>query len=133
MKTLQFYLRFLLAAVAGYAVMVLLITLVQEVIFGGVGYYESSLLVLLVAGGGTVLSGTVGGTLATWIAPNHSPISARIMGLLVVVETTYLMSAGILDGPVWFDVMASGTLILGILAGPYVLAQLKGRRPAVSV
>jgi len=49
-------LRSLLAVVVGYLVLVVLITLVQEVWFGGVGFYKSSLTVLMVAGFFTFLS-----------------------------------------------------------------------------
>jgi len=50
MKTLLNLLRSILAVVVGYLVMAALITLVQEVWFGGVGFYKSSLVVLMVAG-----------------------------------------------------------------------------------
>ena len=49
-------LRVVLATVLGYAAMVVLITLVQEVLFGGVGYYESPLGELAAAGILTALS-----------------------------------------------------------------------------
>ncbi len=61
MKTLLNLLRSISAVVVGYLVLVALITLVQEVWFGGVGFYKSSLTVLMVAGFFTFLSAAAGG------------------------------------------------------------------------
>jgi hypothetical protein len=57
-------LRTAIAIVVGYAVMVILITLVQEAWFGGVDYYESSRDELAVAGFFTFLSAVAGGFFA---------------------------------------------------------------------
>ncbi|MCH8955440.1 hypothetical protein IIA28_09030 [candidate division KSB1 bacterium] len=71
MKTLLNLLRSLAAVVIGYLVLVALITLVQEVWFGGVGFYKSSLTVLMVAGFFTFLSAVAGGLVAVLIAKSH--------------------------------------------------------------
>lgn len=104
-----------IAAVAGYLAMVLLITIVQEWIFGGVSYNKSSLWVLALAGLGTFLSALIGGWVAFAINRYQTKISNIIMSIVVVVETSWLLTTWNADNPVWFDVLASGSLILGIL------------------
>lgn len=104
-----------IAAVAGYLAMVLLITIVQEWIFGGVSYNKSSLWVLALAGLGTFLSALIGGWVAFAINRYQTKISNIIMSIVVVVETSWLLTTWKADNPVWFDVLASGSLILGIL------------------
>ncbi len=71
MKTFLNLLRSLSAVVIGYLVMAALITLAQEVWFGGVGFYKSSLTVLVVAGFFTFLSAAAGGSVAVLIAKSH--------------------------------------------------------------
>ena len=116
---------FLLATVAGYAAMFLLITVVQELMFGGVSYQKTPLPQLLVAGVLTALSAVAGGAVAASVfgKPWYPPALA-VCGL-VVLETTYMILANRLDGPLWFDVMASGSLVIGILAGAWVVQRLK--------
>ena len=110
-------LRILAGVIAGYATMVLLITLVQEAWFGGVGWYESSLGELAVAGFFTFLSAVAGGLVGTIVAGGRTTVVARVMCLLVVTETVALSLSGTLDGPLWFDVLASASLLVGIVLG----------------
>ena len=106
--------------VTGYVVMVLLITLVQEVIFGGVSYHESSNSELLGAGLLTVGCAVVGGWTAAAIAGHRPWLVALIMSLLVAAETTALVITGKVGGPLWFDVLAALSLMLGLFAGAWL-------------
>ncbi len=105
----------LLATVLGYAVMVVLITLVQEAWLGGVAWGESSPADLAAGGIGTMASGFIGAWLASLIA--RSPTPSWIMAVLVGVETTALILTGRLGGPLWFDLVAAASLAAAILAG----------------
>ncbi len=125
MKTLLNLLRSLAAVVIGYLVLVALITLVQEVWFGGVGFYKSSLTVLMVAGFFTFLSAVAGGLVAVLIAKGHRSIHALVMCLLVVVETITLTVTGGTTDPLWFDLLASGSLIIGIMLGAFLFERIK--------
>ena len=118
-------LRILAGVIAGYAVMVVGITLVQETWFGGVGWYESSLGELAVAGFFTTVSAAIGSAVGTAIAGYPGRIVANVMSLLVVTETTALTLQGTLDGPLWFDVLAAGGLIVGLFAGALLAFRLK--------
>ncbi len=126
--------RFLLAVVAGYATMVLLISLVQEGIFGGVTYQETPFPQLLIAGLLTTASAVAGGAVAAGVfgKPYYPPSLA--IGGLVVLETTYMILAGQLPGPVWFDMLAGGSLLTGILVGTFAIQRLRpGASPSASV
>jgi len=115
-KTLS-ALRSVLAVIVGYVVMVVLITLVQEGAFGGVGWYESSIPVLLVAGLGTCLSGVVGAYVTGPVSGKRALPHAAVMAGLTVVEMIALSVTGKLSGPVWFDVIAEASLFAAILVG----------------
>ena len=125
MKTLLNLLRSLAAVVIGYLVLVALITLVQEVWFGGVGFYKSSLTVLMVAGFFTFLSAVAGGLVAVLIAKGHRSIHALAMCILIVAEAIALIVTGGTTDPLWFDTLASGSLIIGILLGAFLFERIK--------
>lgn len=105
----------LFATIIGYALMGFLITVVQEWIFKGVSYYESSFLELIIAGLGTFISAVIGGSVAFKINQNKTKMSNIIMSLLVVLETSWLFKTNKADGPLWFDVLAASSLIIGIV------------------
>ena len=113
-------LQVLLGTVLGYVLMVILITLVQEKWFGGVSYYESSKPVLFVAGALTFASAIAGGLVAAWISGGYFLIPGIVMSLAVATETTVLIRRGKVEGPLWFDVSAAASLIVGILFGVYL-------------
>ena len=109
--------------VTGYAVMVVLITLVQEWWFGGVQFGRSSLTVLVVAGVLTSLAAAVGGTLATLISRPTGRAAAIAMCCIVAVETTVLVATGRIAGPLWFDLAGAGSLVVAILAAAELLVR----------
>ena len=118
-------LRTILGVVVGYALMAILITLVQEAWFGGVAWGETPIGTLLLAGLLTCVAALVGGVVATLVARPAGRIAAVIMSFLVVVETTSLVVTGKVGGPLWFDATAAISLIVAILIG----AELVLRRP----
>ena len=125
MKPVLSLLRGILAVVAGYLVLVVLITLVQEVWFGGVSFYKSSLTVLIVAGFFTFLSAAAGGLVAVLIAKSHRSIHTLAMCLLIVAEAIALIATGGTTDPLWFDTLASVSLIIGIVLGAFLLEKIK--------
>ena len=124
------YLRLLAGVVSGYAIMVILITVVQEGWFGGVGWGESTLPVLAAAGLGTVASAVIGSYAGTRIAGGATRVVANVMSLLVVTETTVTTLDGTLSGPLWFDAMAAASLIAGIYFGWFLVAAGRARARA---
>ena len=111
------WLRIIIATITGYALMSLLITSVQEWIFHGVSYNKSSISVLILAGAGTFLSAVIGGWIAFRINSKNTKLSNILMSILVIVETIWLIKTYKADSPVWFDVLAALSLIIGIFLG----------------
>lgn len=107
------------ATVVGYFSMVVLITLVQEGVFGGVGYSKSSWVTLLLAGGGTFLAAVAGGSISAAIARNKNYLPQLVICGLVVLETIWFATSQRSDDPLWFDLLASSSLLAGVLLGGY--------------
>src|SRR5262245_31554755 len=120
MKT---FLRTAAGFVCGYAIMVVLITLVQETWFGGVAYGTTPPVTLALAGFLTCVCGGIGGATAAAIGANGR-IPGALMGAMVVVETTVLIVTGRLAGPLWFDIVSAGSLIVAILVGSEVYLRM---------
>ena len=99
--------------------MVLLITLVQENLFGGVSFTKSGASILLMSGALTFAAAVLGGLVAGWIARGFPMLPAVILAAEVPVETTYLIVNGKTIDPAWFDIMAASSLVVGILLGAY--------------
>jgi len=106
-----------LGVVVGYALMVVLITLVQEAWFGGVSWQTTPFGDLAIAGIFTMLAAFVGAAVATAIARTNSLLPAIIMALLVSLESTALVLTGKVSGPLWFDVLSALLLILALIGG----------------
>lgn len=107
--------------------MVVLITVVQEGMFGGVAFGSSSTPVLAAAGILSCAAAFAGGFAAAWVAGRAYRTHALVMSGLIVIETTVLLATGQLDGPVWFDVSAAASLIAGIVAGAEVFRLARAR------
>ena len=120
-------LRTLLGVVVGYLVMVALLFLVQDVSFGGISFDKSSTLELLIAGPLSALAAVVGGVTATAIAGMKTRTAGVVMSVIVVIETIYLVTTGRVGGPLWFDLLGSGSLVAGILVGAELLLRLTRR------
>lgn len=119
------FFRPVIGVIIGYAAMVVLITLVQESWFHGVDFYESSNVELAVAGLFTCLSAAVGGAVGTAVAGATTRFVAWILSAAVGAETTTLILTGGVTGPLWFDVMAGGSLVVGIFAGAILFLRWK--------
>jgi hypothetical protein len=118
-------LRTCLGIIIGYLVMVVLLFLVQDFWFGGVSFGESPWSVLLIAGVLSFGAAVVGGIVATGIAGLKSRATGLIMSGVVVIETTFLLTTGQVAGPLWFDLLGSGSLVAGILLGSELWNRLK--------
>ena len=125
MKALLAFLRGLAAVVLGEATMVLLITLVQENLFGGVSFTRSGGGALLVSGALTFLAAVLGGFVAGWIARGFPMLPAIVLAAEIPIETTYLILSDKTFDPVWFDSLAAGSLVVGLLLGGYVHVMLR--------
>lgn len=115
----------LLALFVGYFTMIVGIFIAQEAIFGGVTYSGTPLPQLLIAGFLTTLSAAIGGWVSAKIDRGKGYGPALGMSGLVVLESIYMIGSGQMPGPVWFDVMAASSLVVGIFAGAFLLRYMR--------
>lgn len=115
------------AVAAGYILLVLLSTLVQEAWLGGVSYRDSSLKTLILAGIFTPVAGVIAGYATATIARRRPFLHALPICLAIAVETTVLYRTGKVDGPLWFEALAGATLIGGVILGAAARDLLRGR------
>jgi len=123
---MKMLLRTIAGVVLGYALMVVLITLVQETWFGGVAWGETPLAPLLLAGFFTCVAALIGAAAATAIARPGGRAAAMVMSCLVAIETAVLVFTGRVGGPLWFDIAAAGSLIVAIVLGAELVLRWKG-------
>lgn len=123
-------LRTVAAVVAGYAVIVAGTTLTLEVLLGGFGYYESSRLELAAASVGAVVSGLAGGFVAAWIGGRHPVRHALGVLIPLTIDTAFVLTSGISSDPLWFDSIASVTLMASTVVGGLLFARLFAARDA---
>lgn len=115
------------AIVIGYVVMVMGTWFAQEGMFPNVEYGQSSWVSLCLLGFFASAGGGLGGLVTAMIAPRRPYFHLVPMAVLITVETTTLFVKGRLHGPLWFETMAGGSLILGTFVGAWVWVVLKPR------
>ncbi|NND33030.1 MAG: hypothetical protein HKN76_10600 [Saprospiraceae bacterium] len=113
--------RLIIAVIIGEIILVLGTTFVQETIFGGISWYESGAFEILVGGFGSFLAAVVSGAVAYAVMKHVKAGPVVILSFLVVVETVWLISNEVTDGPLWFDLLGSGTLIAGLWVGRWAM------------
>jgi len=111
------FLRVILAAIAGEAMLVFRITIVHENIFGGISLTVSPFSHVVLGGAGTFLSAFLAGLAAYLIVGRKNVAPHIIISLLIVVETSWLIMYSNTPDPLWFDLLASFSLIVGIWLG----------------
>lgn len=117
MNQLLHLLMILVAAVVGYAVMVLFLILVQDLTLGRPELGKTSFLIILLVGIGSTLAAGIGGWVAGKIKKSRQLHPQILMCCLLIVESTYLITNQITINPVWFEIMASMSLLFGVLIG----------------
>ena len=109
------------AVVSGYAVLVIGAVIFQDALFGGLTY-ESPIFNIIVGGGLTVASAVAGGYTLAAVAPGRPLLHAIPLCAWLCFETTMLYLQG--SSPLWFDIMAGGSNIVGVFAGAIVWDRL---------
>ena len=123
-------LRVAVGVLLGYALMVLVSTLVQEVWLGGVGWYKSPPGDLIVTRIFTCIAAAVGAVIATVIARRGDLLAAVILSFLAAIEMTYLIVTGKVPGPVWYWVATGVSLIVAYLVGAGLFLRFTKSRPS---
>ncbi len=115
--------RVLLAIIAGEAALVLLTSVAQEVLFNGIDFYTSGRLDIILGGLATILAAVMAGAIAAVIPEDRNHIPPLVISVIILLETSYLISTGILPGPFWFDVLSGLSLVAGIWLGYFIIQQ----------
>jgi hypothetical protein len=125
-------LRSTAAAIAGYVLIVIGTSLAFEYMLGGIGYYKSSPAVLAVASLAALVSGLAGGYVAAWVGGRPYLLNAAAVLVPLILDTTYVITSGISHDPVWYDLLGSGTLMLGAILGGILKQRLSQQRLMLS-
>lgn len=97
--------------------------LVQERLFGHVTYSDT-VPTLIGAGILTPLAAVIAGFVVALIAGTRPYLHLAPMSALIIAETGYLYSRGLVDGPFWFEASAGAALILGAVLGAFLWLHL---------
>ena len=114
MKTV---LRSIAAPILGYATIVIGALIFQDAIFGRVTH-ESSLAAIVIGGGLTAVACVLAGYVVAIVAPSRPTWHAAPLVVWLGIETTLLHLQG--NSPLWFDVMAGGSNMVGVIIGVYI-------------
>lgn len=110
-------LRSIGAIVIGYATIVIAALVFQDALFGRVTH-DSPLVAIVVGGGMTAVASVLGGYLLAHVAPSRPLWHAMFLMVWLCIETTLLYLEG--NSPLWFDIMAGGSIVLGVLIGTLI-------------
>jgi len=111
--------RVLLAVLLGYLALILLTTVAQEVMFNGIDYYSSPRGDLIFGGLATFIAACLSGLVASIMVKGRSLLPHAVISLLILIETTTLITQGVLKGPLWFEALSGLALIIGVYAGHF--------------
>lgn len=120
--------RSVASVVLGYALIVVLTTLAFTTWLGGVSFRHSSGAVLALAALAAVAAGVAGGYAAAVAAGRAPVLHAAGVVCLLIAETTLLMTRRKGEDPLWYSLMAAGTLMAACLVGGWLEA--RRRRPS---
>lgn len=124
--------RIIAGIVAGEVALVLLTTLAQEVLFDGISYLGSSTITLIAGGALTIVAAIGAGTIARVVGRKEYIVIPSVISVLIIMEMSYLIGAGITTDPVWFDALAGLSLVLGIWFGYFIFNLLPGLNPFIN-
>ncbi|MEW2922767.1 hypothetical protein AB1A65_14940 [Muricauda sp. ANG21] len=109
--------RIVLAIIGGEIALIIFATIAQEVLFNGISYTTSSFSEIVFGGLATFIAAILAGAVARLII--HGKINLVPLGIsvLITLEMTYLIVTGKTGDPIWFDILAGGSLIAGVWLG----------------
>jgi hypothetical protein len=112
--------RSLVGIIVGYIVIVVGTVLAFEVFLGGIGYYKSTLLVLTIASVAAFITGLAGGFVGAWLGGKPYLLQAGGVLLLLTLDTTFVITSGVSNDPLWFDLIGALTLMTSALMGGFL-------------
>jgi hypothetical protein len=122
--TVRSVLRSVGAVLAGFAVITLGTVLTFTVLVSDFGYRTSSNTELLIGTLGALTSGLAGGLLAGLLAARRRLLHAAALAIPIALDTaSIVVSSGPGSDPLWFDLGGSLILLVGALAGGFLIAR----------
>ena len=122
--------RSLAVVVIGYAVIVVLTTLVFRE-FDGLEYHHSSAGKLILGGAFISAAGFVGGYVAAWLAGRAPFAHGSAVVIFLIVDTSVVISRGSRD-PLWFTLLSAfGLMAATVFGGLLRWWVARNRRAAV--
>ncbi|WP_036381763.1 hypothetical protein [Muricauda sp. MAR_2010_75] len=109
--------RIVLAIIGGEIALIIFATIAQEVLFDGISYNSSPISEIALGGLATFIAAILAGIVARLIIRNKINTVPWGITVLVTVEMTYLILTGKTGDPIWFDILAGASLIIGIWLG----------------
>jgi hypothetical protein len=100
--------------------LIVLTAIAQEVVFDGISFATSGKSTLVLGGMLTFVAAILAGMIARIAGRLYNKNIAIVISILISIEMTYLISAGITGDPIWFDVLAGMSLIVGIWLGYHI-------------
>ncbi|MFC4219380.1 hypothetical protein [Flagellimonas marina] len=109
--------RIVSAIIGGEIALIIFATIAQEVLFNGISYTTSSFSEIVFGGLATFIAAILAGVVARLII--HGKINLVPLGIsvLITLEMTYLIITDKTGDPIWFDILAGGSLIAGVWLG----------------
>lgn len=65
-----------------------------------------------------------GGYVLTVVAPNRPMLHTIPLLLWLCFETTFLFVTEVTAGPLWFDIVSGGSLVVGVIIGAFIFTRL---------
>jgi hypothetical protein len=119
--------RIILAILGGEIALIILTTIAQEVLFKGIRYNSSSNFELIFGGLATFIAAVLAGYVARIINKEGNKLIPLVISMIIITETTYLISINLSKDPVWFDAIAGASLVVGVWLGFYIKELLKNK------
>ena len=107
----------IIGVILGEVALVLFTAFVQAFLFDGISYTSSDKTTLILGGFLTIVAAVLAGVVARMVGRTYSRIIPSVISLIIIAEMTYLITSGITNDPVWFDVLSGIGLIAGIWIG----------------
>ncbi len=117
MNALKPVLLGLVSIILAYLIIVVFSVIFQDALFGGLKYPESPWHHLLIGGTGTVVGAILGGYVMSLVTKGQYQIPAILINIWILVEAVYLSTSGVSTSPLWFDLLAASSLVVGIWFG----------------
>jgi hypothetical protein len=109
--------RTIAGTIVGEIALIALTTVAQEVIYHGISYNGSPTPDLILGGLLTVLAAVMAGVIAAFVGGKTNFWPHIFISIIIMTETFYLISKGVSNDPLWFDIMAGLSLVIGVWVG----------------